>query len=137
VAEQMLGISIPQPTKVPMGWTVIDQDVRQWPNDYSQLKGAIPADFNQVWALPGTDLKATPEPAFIQFNVQSAADYTPQGLSGFTSIGPPVTLPNGLVVYGDLSAGYADWVAGGNVYRLRTGATMSAQSVEDFIDSLR
>jgi hypothetical protein len=52
VAEQMLGISIPQPTTVPLGCVVIKQDVRQWPSNYSELQGLILADFNQVLAAP-------------------------------------------------------------------------------------
>jgi hypothetical protein len=139
IAEQMLGISIPQPKTVPPGWVVIKQDVRQWPSNYSELRGVIPADFNQVWAPPGTNLSSASTPAFIQFNVQRAANYPPGGLAQFTAGLPQVTLPDGTIAYGTLSTTYSalNWISGGNVYRLRTGAPMSTQVVVSFIESLK
>jgi hypothetical protein len=139
LAETMLGVRIPQPSVVPSGWVVIKQDVRRWPSNYSELRGAIPADFNQVWAAPDTNLNAAIVPTFIQYNVQSASNYTPQETKAFTALMPAVTLPTGMLVYGTLAPTYCalNWVAGDEIFRLRTGAPMSVQNVELFIDSLK
>jgi hypothetical protein len=141
VAEQMMGIVIPEPMSTPAGWVVIMQDVRQWPSDYADIKGVIPADFNQVWAPPKTDLQSTEvAPMFIQYNVQSAANYTAAGIQENFLSGPAITLPNGLVVHGVLSAADValNWVANGNVYRIRTGSQpTNVSSVEAFVESLK
>ncbi len=58
-AARALGISLPEPGAIPDGWQKISGHLRYWPK--GPVAPDIPAiaDYNEVWAPPGTDLGAT------------------------------------------------------------------------------